>query len=99
MRRASILTTDKEKDEYEVMRTVLRNWCGSCVNGRAKHSHGCPTSEPSELLAVRDCRVSSRSMNENSPTVLTLLRRTHGAERNEIVRWFAKPQSLMRSIV
>ena len=30
-RRASVLTTDKEKDEYEVMRTVLRSWCNSCV--------------------------------------------------------------------
>ena len=38
-RRASVLTTDKEKDEYEVMRTVLRNWCNSCVRGRAKQSH------------------------------------------------------------
>ena len=30
-RRASDLTTDREKDECEVMRTVLRNWCNSCV--------------------------------------------------------------------
>ena len=36
-------------------------------------------------------------MNENSPTVLVLLRRT--LERNEIVRWFAKPQRILRSIV
>ena len=38
-RRASIFATDKERSEYEVMRTVLRNWCGSCAKGRAKHSH------------------------------------------------------------
>ena len=59
-KRASIFTTDKERNEYEIMRTVLRNWCGSCAKGRVKHSHGCPTSEPPGLLAVRDCRVSSR---------------------------------------
>ena len=53
-RRASILTTDKESNEYEAMRTVSRNWCDSCVKGRAKHSHRCPTSEPSGSLAVRD---------------------------------------------
>ena len=82
VRRASILTTDKERNEYDVMRTVLRNWCDSCVIGRAKRSHRCPTSESSGPSAVRDCGYSSRSMNENSPTVLVLLRRTHGAERD-----------------
>ena len=75
-RRASILTTDKERNEYEIMHTVLRNWYGSCAQGRAEHSHGCPACEPSGLLAVRDCRVSSRSMDESSPAVLVLLRRT-----------------------
>ena len=99
VRRASILTTDKERNEHEVMRTVLRNWCDSCVKGRAKHSHRCPTREPSGSLAVSDCGFSSRSVNENSPTVLVLLRRTHGAERDCQVVRFAKPQSLMRSIV
>ena len=80
-RRASVLTTDKEKDEYEVMRTVLRNWCNSCVRGRAKHSHRCPTSDPSRSLMAKDCRVSIRNVNENSPTVLVLFERTHGVER------------------
>ena len=37
------LQADKERNEYEVMRTVLRDWCGSFAKGRAKHSHGCPT--------------------------------------------------------
>ena len=41
-RRASILTTDKERNECAVMRRVLRNWCDSCVKRRAKHSHRCP---------------------------------------------------------
>ena len=68
--------------------------CGSCAKGRAKHSHGCPISEPS-LLAVRDCRVSSRRMNENSPTVLVLLRRTHGAERDcQVVREATKTHAV-----
>ena len=79
VRKASILIIDKEKDECEVMRTVLRN---SCVKGRAKHSHRCPTSEPSGLLVAKDCRVSIRSMNENSPTVSVLFERTHGVERD-----------------
>ena len=82
VRRASILTTDQEKDRYEVMRTVLRNWCDSCVKGRAKHSHRCPTNEPSASLAVRDYGFSSRSMNENSPTGLVLLKETHGVKRD-----------------
>ena len=95
VRRASILTTNKERNEYEVMRTVLRDWCNSCAKGRAKHSHGCPTSEPSGSLAVGDCRVSSRSMNENSPTVLLLLRRTHGAERDcQVVREATEPHAV-----
>ena len=47
VRRASILATNKERNEYEAMCTVLRNWFDSCVKGRAKHSHRCPTSEPS----------------------------------------------------
>ena len=81
-RRASVLTTDKEKDEHEVMRTVLRNWCNSCVRGRAKQSHRCPTSDPSRPLMAKDCRVSIRSVNENSPTVLVLFERTHGVERD-----------------
>ena len=81
-RRASDLTTDREKDEYEVMRTVLRNWCNSCVRGRAKQSHGCPTSAPSRPSMAKDCRVSIRSMNENSPTVLVLFERTHEVERD-----------------
>ena len=89
-KRASVLATDKEKDEYEVMRTVLCNWCDSCVKRRARHSHRCPTSEPSGSLASRDCRVSSRSMNENPPTVMVLFKRTHGVDRD---------QSLMRSIM
>ena len=94
-KRASILTTDEERNEYEVMRTVLRNWCGSCAKGRAKHSHGCPTSEPSGLLAVRDCRVSSRSMNGSSPTILVLLRRTHEAERDcQVVREGTEPHAV-----
>ena len=94
-RRASILTTDVERNEYEVMRTVLRNWCGSCAKGRAKHSHGCPTSEPSGLLAVKDCRVSSRSMTKSSPTVLVLLRRTHGAQRDcQMVREATEPHAV-----
>ena len=97
VRRASILATDKERNEYEVMRTVLRNWCDSFVKGRAKHSHRCQTSESSGWLAVRDCGFSSHSMNKNSPTVLVLLKKP--IVRNENVRWFAKPQSLMRSIV
>ena len=45
VRRASILTTNKESNECEAMRTVSRNWCDSCVGGSAKHSHGCPTNE------------------------------------------------------
>ena len=49
VRRASTLTTDKERNEYEVMRPALRNWCGSCAKGRAKHSHECGTSERSGL--------------------------------------------------
>ena len=90
-RTASILTTDK----YEVMRTVLRKWCGPCAKRRAKHSHGCPTSEPSGSLAVRDCRVSSRSMSESTPTVLVLSRRTHGAERDcQVVREATDPQAV-----
>ena len=80
-RRASILITDMERNEYEVMRVELLNWCNSCAKGRAKHSHGCPTSEPSGSLVARDCRVSSRSVNENSPTVLVLFERTHGVKR------------------
>ena len=40
VRKASILTTDKERNEHAVMRTVLRNWCDSCLKGRAKHSRG-----------------------------------------------------------
>ena len=76
-RRVWVLTTDKEKDEHEVMRTVLRNWCNSCVRGRAKHSHRCPTSDPSRSLMTKDCTVSVRSMSENSPTVLVLFERTH----------------------
>ena len=83
-RRAPILTTNKERNEYEVMRTVLRNWCDSCVKGRAKHSHRCPTSEPSGSLVTRDCKVSSLSTNENSPTVLVLLKKP--MEWNEIVK-------------
>ena len=95
VRRASILTTDKERNEHEAMRTVLRNWCDSCVKGRAKHSHRCPTSEPSGSLAVRDCGFSSRSVNENSPTVLMLLRRTHGAERDcQVVRVTTEPHAV-----
>ena len=62
-----------------------------------KHSHGCPTSEPSGLLAVKDCRVSSRSMNGSSPTVLELLRRTHGAERDfQVVREATEPHAVDR---
>ena len=80
--RGSVLTTDKEKDEYEVMRTVLRNWCNSCVRGRAKQSHRCPTSDPSRPLMATDCRVSIPSVNENSPTVLVLFERTHGVEQD-----------------
>ena len=95
VRRASILTTNKERNEYEVMSTVLRNWCNSCAKGRAKHSHGCPTSESSGLSAVRDCRVSSRSMNESSPTVLVLLLRSHGAERDcQVVREATEPHAV-----
>ena len=30
----------------------------------------------------QDCRVSSRSMNETSPTVLVFLKETHGVERD-----------------
>ena len=97
VRRASILTTNKERNEYELCVQCCATGAIRARKGRAKHSHGCPTSESSGLSAVRDCRVSSRSMNESSPTVLVLLRRF--MERNEIVRWFAKPQSLMRSIV
>ena len=81
-RRASVLTTDKQKDEYEVMRTVLRNWCNSCVRGRAKQSHRCPTSDRSRPSMAKDCRVSTRSVNENSPTVLMFFERTHGVERD-----------------
>ena len=95
VRRASILTTKKERNEFDVMRTALRNWCGSCAKGRAKHSHGCPTSEPPWLLAVRDCGFSSRSMDENSPTVLVLLKRTHGAERDcQVVRETIEPHAV-----
>ena len=94
-RRASILTTNKERNEYEVMRTVLGNWCDSCVMGRAKHSHRCPTREPSESCAVRDCRVSSRSMNENSPTVLVLLKETHGLKRDcQVSREATEPHAV-----
>ena len=94
-RRASILTTDKERNEYEVMRAVLRNLCGSCAKGRAKHSHGCPTSEPSRPSMAKDCRVSSRSINESSPTVLVLLRRTHGAEPDcQVVREATEPHAV-----
>ena len=75
------LTTDKEKDEYEAMRTVLRNWCNSCVRGRAKHSHRCPTCDPSRSLMAKDCRVSLRSVSENSPQYWSCLR-THGVERD-----------------
>ena len=31
---------------------------------------------------TKDCRVSTRSANENSPTVLVLFERTHGVERD-----------------
>ena len=31
---------------------------------------------------AKDCRVSTRSVNENSPTVLVLFERTHGVERD-----------------
>ena len=49
----------------------------------------------SGLLAVRDCRVSSRSMNESSPTVLGMLRRTHGAERAcQVVREAIEPHAV-----
>ena len=81
-RRASVLTTDKEKDEYEVMRTVFRNWCNSCVRGRAKQTHRCPTSDPSRPSMAKDCRGSIRSVKENWPTVLVLFERTHGVERD-----------------
>ena len=80
-RRASVFKTDKEKDEYEVMRTVLRNWCNSCVRGRAKQSHRCPTSDTSRSMA-KDCRVSIRNVNENLPMVLVLFERIHGVERD-----------------
>ena len=77
------------------MRTVLRNWCGSCLKGRAKHSDVCPTREPPGLLAVRDCRVSSRSMSESSPSVLVLSWRTHGAERDcQVVREATEPHAV-----
>ena len=71
-----------KNDEYEVMRTVLRNWCNSCVRGRAKQSHRCATSDPSRPSMAKDCRVSTRNVNENSPTVLVLCKRTHGVERD-----------------
>ena len=55
-----------------------------------------PATESSELLAVRDSRVSSRSMDENSPTVLVLLRRTHGAERDcQAVREATEPHAVV----
>ena len=31
---------------------------------------------------AKDCRVSTRSVNEKSPTVLVLLKETHGVERD-----------------
>ena len=33
-------------------------------------------------MTAKDCRVSIRSVNENSPTVLVLFERTHGVERD-----------------
>ena len=79
-RQQRVRRVSTERNEYEVIRAVLRNWCDSCVKRRAKHSHGCPISQLSEPLAVRDCGFSSHSMKVNSPTVLVLLRRIHGAE-------------------
>ena len=38
-RRASILTMNKESNEYEAMRTVLHNWCDSCVKGPPRMSN------------------------------------------------------------
>ena len=39
VRRASILTMNKESNEHEAMRTVLHNWCDSCVNGPPRMSN------------------------------------------------------------
>ena len=94
-RRASVLTTDEEKDEYGVMRAVWRNWCNSCVRGRAKQSHGCPTSDPSRPSMTKDCRVSTRNVNENSPTVLVLFERTHGVERDcQVIHEATEPHAV-----
>ena len=49
------------------------------MKGRAKHSH----------------RVSSRSMNENSPTVLVVLKETHGVERDcQVSREATEPHAV-----
>ena len=100
VRGPSILTTENERHEYEIMRTALRNGCDTYAEGRTKDSHRCLTRESSESLAARGCRFSSRNVNESSTTVLVLSKRTHGAEgARQAVRETAKPHAVDRGQV
>ena len=84
VRRVSILTTDKGETSTES--------CVQCCATGAVRARKDVRNTPTD---VRDCRVSSCSVNESSPTVFVLLRRTRGAERDcPVVREATEPYAV-----
>ena len=96
---APVLPTDKERDEHEVTHATFRSWCEACVAGRATEgSHKRSATEPSVPLVAMDYRFFGRDTDVNLATILVLLQRP-STVRWELVRCFAKAQSLTRSTV
>ena len=84
-----------ESGEYEVMHTVLRNWCNTYVEGCERDPRRCPARESLVSLAARDYGFPSRNVNESLATVLVLLERTHGAKAAyHVVRQTTMPHAV-----